>query len=69
MVGSHPEGTLVDHGKLRFDKRRRPDRQKQICRESPARNRLFSALAAFGPLMKLMDRPAGNLTLENHEAE
>lgn len=32
-----------------------------------ARNLLFSALAAFGPLIKLVDRPASNLKLEEYE--
>lgn len=31
-----------------------------------ARNFLFSALATFGPLMKIVDRPASNLKLENY---
>ncbi len=31
-----------------------------------ARNLLFSSLATFGPLMKLVDRPASNLKLEDY---
>lgn len=31
------------------------------------RNTLFSALSVFGPLMKLVDRPATNLKLEDYE--
>jgi 2-polyprenyl-6-methoxyphenol hydroxylase-like FAD-dependent oxidoreductase len=33
------------------------------------RNRLFSALSLFGPLMKIIDKPASNLTLENYDGE
>jgi len=33
-----------------------------------ARNILFSSLAAFGPLMALMDRPASNLKLLDYDA-
>lgn len=34
-----------------------------------ARNLLFAALAAFGPLMKLVDRPASNLMLEDDDRD
>jgi 2-polyprenyl-6-methoxyphenol hydroxylase-like FAD-dependent oxidoreductase len=33
------------------------------------RNLLFSALSLFAPLMKIIDRPASNLTLENYDGE
>lgn len=31
------------------------------------RNLLFGALTAFGPLMKVVDRPARNIVLEDYE--
>ena len=34
-----------------------------------ARNILFSSLAAFGPLMTLVDRLASNLKLQDYDAE
>lgn len=33
------------------------------------RNLMFSALSLFGPLMKIIDRPAGNIVLENYQAD